>query len=194
VKLPTRASDIICRTISNLLHLADKLQLYSHLCLVRSISGHRMHSTPLCETQLFSVVVLKCTTLRQIRYIDLLVWSRLCANTIDSPNCLLSSFFNRSVDCWNLLAQTLKEVNPLGTFRKNLFMVDLSAFLIVGAFDISQFNYSNFLFLGRRISDTLCILRYPVFCHISPHVIYFNILSSMSVCCHLISINEWINK
>jgi len=51
---------------------------------------------------------------------------------INSPNCLLSSFFNRSVDCWNSLPQTLKEVNSLDTF-----MVDLSSFLIGSAFDIS---------------------------------------------------------
>jgi len=32
---------------------------------------------------------------------------------INNPNYLLSSFFNRSVDCWNSLRQTLKEVNYL---------------------------------------------------------------------------------
>ena len=55
---------------------------------------------------------------------------------INGPNYLLSSFFNRSVDCWNSLPQTLKEVNSLGTFRKELFNVDLSSFLIGSAFDI----------------------------------------------------------
>jgi len=36
-------------------------------------------------------------------------------------------------------------------------MVDLSSFLIGSAFDISQLNYKNFLylFLGHRISDKL---------------------------------------
>jgi len=56
---------------------------------------------------------------------------------INGPNYLISSFFNRSVDCWNSLPQTLKEVNSLVTFRKNLFMVDLSFFLIGCVFDIS---------------------------------------------------------
>ena len=55
----------------------------------------------------------------------------------NSPNYLLSSFFNRSVDCWNSLPQALKRVDSLGAFRKNLFMVDLSSFLIGSAFDIS---------------------------------------------------------
>jgi hypothetical protein len=56
---------------------------------------------------------------------------------INSPNYLLSSLFNRSVDSWNSLPQALKEVNSLGTFKKNLFMVDLSSFLIGSIFDIS---------------------------------------------------------
>jgi hypothetical protein len=54
----------------------------------------------------------------------------------NSPNYLSSSFFNRSVDCWNSLSQTLKEVNSLGTFKKNLFMIDLSSFSIGSAFVI----------------------------------------------------------
>ena len=41
----------------------------------------------------------------------------------NSPNYLLSPFFNRSVDCRNSLPQALKEVNSLETFKKNLFMV-----------------------------------------------------------------------
>jgi len=57
--------------------------------------------------------------------------------TINSTNYLLSSFFNRSVDCWNSLPQTLEEVNSLVTFRKNLLMVDLSSFLISSTYDIS---------------------------------------------------------
>jgi hypothetical protein len=56
---------------------------------------------------------------------------------INSPNYLLTSFFNRSVDCWNSLPQTLKETNSLVTFRKNLSMIDLSSFLIGSAFNIS---------------------------------------------------------
>jgi len=56
---------------------------------------------------------------------------------INGPNYLLSSFFNRSVDCWNSLPQALKEVNSLGTFKKELFNVDTSSFLIGSAFDIS---------------------------------------------------------
>jgi len=52
----------------------------------------------------------------------------------------------------------------------------------------------NFLFLGRRLSDTLCIRRCPVFSHVSPYVIYLNILSSMSMCCHSISINKKIKR
>jgi len=54
---------------------------------------------------------------------------------MNSPNYLFSSFVNRSVDYWNSLPQTLKEVNSLGTFRKNVFMVDLhmSSFLIGSA-------------------------------------------------------------
>jgi len=73
-------------------------------------------------------------------------------------------------------------------FRKNLYMIDLSSFLIGSAFDISLLNYNKFLFLGLRINDTLCIHQCPVFSHVSPHVIYFNILSSMSV--YLMSINK----
>ena len=53
---------------------------------------------------------------------------------INCPNYLLSSFFNRSVDCWNSHPQTLKEVDSLGTFRNKLLNVD---FLIGIAFDIS---------------------------------------------------------
>jgi len=34
-------------------------------------------------------------------------------------------------------------------------MIDPSSILIGSAFDISSLNYNNFLFLGRRISDTL---------------------------------------
>jgi len=37
----------------------------------------------------------------------------------------------------NSLPQALKEVDSLGPFKKNLFMVDLSSFLIGSAFDIS---------------------------------------------------------
>jgi len=61
------------------------------------------------------------------------------------------------VDCWDSLPQTLKEVNSLGMFRKNLFMVDLSSFLISrpSAFDISYLNYNSFLFEVRRTCDTL---------------------------------------
>jgi len=35
-------------------------------------------------------------------------------------------------------------------------MVDLSSFLIGSAFEITSLIYNNFLFLGHRISDTLC--------------------------------------
>ena len=52
----------------------------------------------------------------------------------NSPNCLLTSFFYRSVDCWNSLPPELKQVHSLINFKRELLSVDLSNFLIGSAF------------------------------------------------------------
>ena len=52
----------------------------------------------------------------------------------NKPNYLLTSFFYRSVDCWNSLPLSVKNSTSLHTFKTKLLTVDLSLYLIGSAF------------------------------------------------------------
>jgi hypothetical protein len=54
---------------------------------------------------------------------------------LNSPNYLLTSFFYRSLDCWNSLPPQLRHVNSLFIFKRQLLKVNLNSFLIGSVFD-----------------------------------------------------------
>lgn len=56
---------------------------------------------------------------------------------INRPNYVLSSFFYRSIDCWNSLPLNLKQSKSLAIFKHSLLSVDLNVFLKGSAFNIS---------------------------------------------------------
>jgi hypothetical protein len=53
---------------------------------------------------------------------------------LNKPNYLLTSFFYRSVDCWNSLPTSVKQSTSLQTFKTKLLTVDLKLYLIGSAF------------------------------------------------------------
>jgi hypothetical protein len=53
---------------------------------------------------------------------------------LNKPNYLLTSYFYRSVDCWNSLPLIVKNSTSLQTFKAKLLTVDLSLYLIGSAF------------------------------------------------------------
>lgn len=53
---------------------------------------------------------------------------------LNKPNYLLTSFFYRSIDCWNYLPVSVKQSASLRVFKTKLLTVDLSHFLIGSAF------------------------------------------------------------
>lgn len=54
---------------------------------------------------------------------------------LNSPNYLLTSFFYRTIDCWNSLPSELRHMTSLNVFKRHLLKVDLSNFLIGSTFD-----------------------------------------------------------
>jgi hypothetical protein len=55
---------------------------------------------------------------------------------LNKPNYLLTSFFYRSIDCWNSLPVVLRQSKSLYVFKTKLLIVDLSHFLIGSAISI----------------------------------------------------------
>ena len=65
------------------------------------------------------------------------VSSSILIKPLKRPNYVLSSFFYRSIDCWNSLSILLKQSKSLSVFKHNLKSVDLTHFLKGSAFNLS---------------------------------------------------------
>ena len=65
------------------------------------------------------------------------VSSSILIKPLKRPNYVLSSFFYRSIDCWNSLSLLLKQSKSLNVFKHNLKSVDLTQFLKGSAFNLS---------------------------------------------------------
>ena len=53
---------------------------------------------------------------------------------LNKPNYLLTSFFYRSVDCWNSLPWSVRQSSSLQAFKAKLSTLDLTFYLIGSAF------------------------------------------------------------
>ena len=75
----------------------------------------------------FPVIILTFATL-----LILLVQSRsICVNQLLVPRRVTTVFFNRAVDCWNCLPETLLHCDSLHSFKNHLDKLDLSAYCYV---------------------------------------------------------------
>ena len=54
---------------------------------------------------------------------------------LNCPNYLLTSFFYRSLDCWNSLPPELRQIKSLNSFKSQLLKVNLNNFLIGSVFN-----------------------------------------------------------
>ena len=54
---------------------------------------------------------------------------------LNCPNYLLTSFFYRSLDCWNSLPPELRQIKSLNSFKSQLLKVNLNNFFIGSVFN-----------------------------------------------------------
>ena len=62
--------------------------------------------------------------------------SSLLIKPFKRPNYVLSSFFYRSIDCWNSLSLTVKQSKSLRVFKSDLPSIDLTKFLKGSVFNL----------------------------------------------------------
>ena len=117
--------------LSELLHLKITVTIKRLVILgLEPLELRRLH----CDLIQYYKIFNKLTSLNPVEYftfhkLSLSSRASLFIKPFKRPNYVLSSFFYRSINCWNSLSLTLKQSRSLNVFENNLNSFESTKFL-----------------------------------------------------------------